>query len=295
MSTHQLARLPGPTSRTLDAPDRTRGRTTAAALGAVGAGTIIAGVRLPWLSTFNHLVTQSGWGTRNGTLLVVLGAVAATLAVLQLAKPSTGLRWALAATGFVSAGFTGYLLVQLYRSLQALDTMAFAHQGPGLYVAMLGSALVFATTFVPMPVEASVVGDHREQAQAPGSLRTWHRFPVAALATAAALAHVPVTPEHLSEARYIGVLFLALTVVLILGATALLVADTAAAYAFLAAVSALAVAAYLLSRTVGLPQIGDDVGHWFEPLGVLAVVCEVGVAVLAALAITAHRRKRPVS
>jgi hypothetical protein len=249
---------------------------------------MVVGVRLPWLSTFDHLIAQSGWGTRNGIILTVLAGVAAALAVAQLARPSSVLRWLLAITGFASAGFAGYLLVQLYQAFRSFETMSFASKGPGLYVALLGGTLVLSTVFLPMPGGVSrAQGPRSADATATGS---WLRFPVAALATTAALAHVPVTPEHLTEARYIGILFLGLTVVLLLGATALLVADSAVTYAFLASVSALAVAAYVVSRTVGLPQIGDDVGHWLEPLGVVSVLAEVGVVALAGTALALGRR-----
>jgi hypothetical protein len=194
----------------------------------------------------------------------------------------------LAISGFASAGFAGYLLVQLYQAFQSFETMSFAHKGPGLYVALLGGALVLSTVFLPMPGDVSQPR-HPRSADTSGS-RSWLRFPVAALATTAALAHVPVTPEHLTEARYIGVLFLALTVVLLLGATALLVSEAAITYGVLAAACALAVTAYVVSRTVGLPQIGDDVGHWLEPLGVVSALGELGVVVLAGIALRRGRR-----
>src|SRR5436190_1747242 len=109
MSTHQLSRpsdLTGVGRR--EPANRStgwRGRSAVAALGLAGAVTLVAGVRLPWLSTFDHLLSQDGWGSPNGTRLVVLAAVSATLAVVQLVRPSSSLRWLLAVTGFVSAGF----------------------------------------------------------------------------------------------------------------------------------------------------------------------------------------------
>jgi hypothetical protein len=41
------------------------------------------------------------------------------------------------------------------------------------------------------------------------------------------------------------------------------------------------VVAFLASRTVGLPQIGDDVGNWTDPLSFPAVTAEVLMVVLA--------------
>ena len=107
-----------------------------------------------------------------------------------------------------------------------------------------------------------------------GSERAAVRFPVAATALVAAAAHVPVTGEHLREAPYIGVLFIALEVALVVLAGLVLVSSSRLVWWAAAVVPALAIVAYAVSRTVGLPQIGDDVGNWTEPLGVVSVVAE---------------------
>lgn len=107
------------------------------------------------------------------------------------------------------------------------------------------------------------------------------RLPAAAAALVAAAAHVPVTGEHLAEAPYIGVLFIALEVALVAVAALLLLADSRWVWRAAALVPALAVLAYVVSRTVGLPLIGDDVGNWAEPLGVVSVVSETVMCVLA--------------
>ncbi|MGW1682336.1 hypothetical protein [Saccharopolyspora sp. NPDC002376] len=38
---------------------------------------------------------------------------------------------------------------------------------------------------------------------------------------------------------------------------------------------------YMLSRGTGLPDYSDDMGNWAEPLGVLSLVVEAGLFVLA--------------
>ena len=111
------------------------------------------------------------------------------------------------------------------------------------------------------------------------------RLPTAAAALVGAAAHVPVTGEHLREATYIGVLFVALEVTLVALAVLLVVADRPMVWAASVVVPALAIAAYVASRSVGLPQIGDDVGRWTEPLGVVSVAAE---AVMALLALVHH-------
>jgi hypothetical protein len=51
-----------------------------------------------------------------------------------------------------------------------------------------------------------------------------------------------------------------------------------------------AVVAYALSRTIGLPLMADDVGNWLEPLGIVSVVTETAVSALALVALRRARR-----
>lgn len=117
------------------------------------------------------------------------------------------------------------------------------------------------------------------------------RYPTAALAVAAGLVHVPVTPDHLVEAPYVGVLFIALTVSSLLLAGLLLLADSPAAWVLSGVTCGLAVVAYVASRSVALPQMADDVGNWLEPLGMAALLTEGAVVVLSLVAL----RNGPVS
>ena len=39
-----------------------------------------------------------------------------------------------------------------------------------------------------------------------------------------------------------------------------------------------------MSRSVGLPSLSDDIGDWLNPLGVIAVVCETAVVLIAGYA-----------
>ena len=122
-------------------------------------------------------------------------------------------------------------------------------------------------------------------------MRSALRYPAAVFAVVAGLVHVPVTPDHLVEAPYVGVLFIALTVSCLLLAGLLLLADSPAAWAVSGATCGLAVVAYVASRSVALPQMADDVGNWLEPLGVAAVLTESAVVVLSLVAL----RTGPVS
>ena len=93
--------------------------------------------------------------------------------------------------------------------------------------------------------------------------------------------HVPLIGEHLEEAPYVGVLFIALTVVSVVLAVAVVVADRDELWLASGAVCLAAVLAYLASRTIGLPQIGDDIGNWTEPMSYPAVAAEVAMVALA--------------
>ena len=278
-------------------------RLPAAILGLLGAGVLAYGVTQPWVSTFAGLLTQSGWGTRNGTILFAGAVASAVLAVAQVVFATTMLRWLLALVGFAAVGFAGYLLIQLYTVTQATDSMVLLGKGPGLYISTAGAAIVFATIFLPMPSAATArprfVSEGRGEdaglsaGESTGLLRALSsrlRFPAALLAVVAGLAHVPVTPEHLNEAPYIGGMFIALTTVCVLLAAAMLLWDSPVVWATLGASCLLAVIAYVLSRTVGLPLMADDVGNWLETLGVVSVLTETGVVILSAFTLRRARR-----
>ncbi len=97
----------------------------------------------------------------------------------------------------------------------------------------------------------------------------------------AAGTHIPLVRMHLEEAPYVGWSFILLSVVCIALAGAILVVDDAKLWLLSGAVCLAAVVAFLASRTIGLPQIRDDVGNWTEPLGFPAVASEVLMAALA--------------
>jgi hypothetical protein len=114
------------------------------------------------------------------------------------------------------------------------------------------------------------------------SQRSPVRWPLAAAAAVAAVAHIPVIGSHLIEAPYMGVLFIVLTAACFALALTVTVVDSRAVYAAAAVTCGLAVLGYAATRLVSFPMLADDVGNWFEPLGVLSVASEV-LVVLAAL------------
>ena len=115
------------------------------------------------------------------------------------------------------------------------------------------------------------------------------RWTTAVLLLVTAATHVPLIREHLDEAPYVGVLFILLSVVAVALAVAVVLVDTDAVWLVTGGVCLAAVLAFLASRTVGLPQIRDDIGMWTEdPLGIPAVASEALVVALAWL----HLRQR---
>lgn len=121
--------------------------------------------------------------------------------------------------------------------------------------------------------------------------RSGWRLLAAAGAVTMAAAHIPVTEKHLHEAPYIGIGFVLLTVAGLLLAQLLLIGDSRAVWVCAAVVSTLALLGYGLSRSVGLPEIHDDIGNWAEPLGLVAIVGEA-VMLIASVLHFARRAER---
>lgn len=118
------------------------------------------------------------------------------------------------------------------------------------------------------------------------------RWPTAVALLVAAAAHVPVIPEHLHEAPYMGWLFVLFTAVATAAAIIVVIRTAAPAVVIGAGlISAFAILAYCLTRVVALPQLADDVGNWTEPLGLVSIASEAAVVALS-VAATFRRRKQ---
>jgi manganese oxidase len=118
------------------------------------------------------------------------------------------------------------------------------------------------------------------------------RWVVAAAALTTLAAHASITEDHLEEAFYIGVLFIALEVACLALAVLLPYRDSAAVWAGVVITGGLAIAGYVVSRSVGLPEITDDVGRWTDPLGVVAVAAESLMVLLGLGALTGRVQTR---
>lgn len=143
----------------------------------------------------------------------------------------------------------------------------------------------------PAPAHRTVSNRFNELLDSPAERSPW-RLVAAIAAAGMAVSHIPVTKAHLSEAPYIGIGFVLVTIAGLVLMQLLLSRDTRTTWIAALVVSALALMGYLLSRTVGLPQISDDVGNWGEPLGVMAIVFEA-ILLLAAITHLLTRTRHP--
>ncbi|HXL96290.1 MAG TPA: hypothetical protein VN969_45865 [Streptosporangiaceae bacterium] len=132
---------------------------TAVGATAVAAGAVITtGAFLPWVSAFAGLIQVPGVRGLNGRILAAAGVVIAITGVCHLVRDRRMARWLIGAFGFGSLAFSGYLLLQLTRSVSVLggDSMVVARGGPGLWFAAAGSAAAFATLFLPPSTQTTL-------------------------------------------------------------------------------------------------------------------------------------------
>jgi hypothetical protein len=92
-----------------------------------------------------------------------------------------------------------------------------------------------------------------------------------------------------TEVRYMFWLYMALIAASVGVGGAVLFSRSRAAVAAAAGLAAAVLAAYVVDRTVGMPNATGDIGNWTEPLGLASMVVEglvvaVGLAALAPLA-----------
>ena len=125
----------------------------------VPGAVMITGAFLPWVTTFAGLIGIPGVRGGNGRLLAAGGAVIALAGLAHLIRGGRWSRWLIGYAGFAATAFSGFLLLQLAASMQALstDSMVAARSGPGLWVTAAGSALAFATLFFPSSAQRALV------------------------------------------------------------------------------------------------------------------------------------------
>jgi hypothetical protein len=123
------------------------------------------------------------------------------------------------------------------------------------------------------------------------SVRVAHDREIAVVCLAAiAVTHLTDLPEKIEEAPYMAVLFCGL-IAASAGLRILFASGRNDAMVWLTAgaVAIMPLIGYVLSRSVGLPQVDDHVGDWLNAAGVVSIAAE---AVLLALSAT-HLSRSP--
>ena len=106
--------------------------------------------------------------------------------------------------------------------------------------------------------------------------------------TGVALIHLLDLHDTFVSAPYKGWLYVALIAGALVCAAGLVRRDDARAWTGAALLALGAFAAFVWSRTVGLPSGADDIGNWWEPLGVASLFVE-GAVVTLGLRVLAER------
>ena len=116
-----------------------------------------------------------------------------------------------------------------------------------------------------------------DTARQPGQLQV-----VAAAVAVAGFAHVPPIDHHLAEAPYMAAAFVGFTGACVLMTLLVTAHPDRQVLLAVAALCGTAVLTYAATRLIAFPGLAHDVGRWWEPWGVVAVVAE-SVALVAAL------------
>ena len=106
-----------------------------------------------------------------------------------------------------------------------------------------------------------------------------------------ALIHLLDAPATFQSAAYKGWLYVGLILGCVVVAGALVRSSDRRAWTAAALLSLGAIVAFVISRTVGLPQGADDIGNWSEPLGIASLFVEGAVVALASAALWERRAR----
>lgn len=111
--------------------------------------------------------------------------------------------------------------------------------------------------------------------------------PTAVGLLAVALVHLVDGPGSLTDQFYVGALELALAAACLPLGVLLITRPVRLFWHASGAICTAALLVFIASRTVGLPGSTDDIGNWFQTLGVLNVLFEASVIAVAALVVRA--------
>jgi hypothetical protein len=110
-----------------------------------------------------------------------------------------------------------------------------------------------------------------------------------------ALIHLLDSIGKFQETPYMGWMYVGLMLSCLAVAAALVRGNLREAWLAAIALPASAIAGFVLTRTVGLPQATGDVGNWSEPLGLAALFVEGAVIAVAGYALAAVRPVRALA
>jgi hypothetical protein len=271
-------------------------RNAIALLAAAGGSLLVAGSLLPWLSLDAGLDPIRGIDGVNGQMLALAGALSVIAGLIYAWRPSRQLRYGLAGLGFVASGFAAWVASQVlgsYQQLQA-DPLVLATLGSGAFVALGGALIVLGTLLVPQRVPAG--GADRQQAAAAigrGDARTVLLSGIVAFLVSAAMIHLAVVGPHLQESVLYAAFFITAAIAQLVAAmTVTLSRPRRWLLLTIAAGSALMVAVWALSRTVGLP-IGPTPGV-AESVSLPDVIASVAEVVVVVLSVALALIRRPL-
>jgi hypothetical protein len=89
-----------------------------------------------------------------------------------------------------------------------------------------------------------------------------------------ALIHLMDAPGQFSQASYIGWMYVGLITSCVVLAAAHLRGSDPRLWTLTILLALSVMTGYVVSRTVGLPGLGDDIGNWSEPLGIASLFVE---------------------
>lgn len=105
-----------------------------------------------------------------------------------------------------------------------------------------------------------------------------------------ALIHLLDSIGKFSETPYIAWMYIALMIGSIAVAAGLVHSRDRRLWLGAGLLAASAIAGYVLSRTVGLPNATEDIGNWTEPLGLASLFVEGAVVAISAYAYAASAK-----
>ncbi len=97
------------------------------------------------------------------------------------------------------------------------------------------------------------------------------------------------------DPSYVGAGYYVLEIVGVIAALLLIQSSSVLGWLLSLGVAAGPIVGYVLSRGPGLPDYSDDKGNWNEPLGVVSLIVEGFLLLLAVTPILAARRQRRAS